>query len=86
MNRRYIASQDQAVAASLAPYADTIETLAAAQALRSFSEHTDGRLPSTIVGLPPDLGGLLGSVAARRHNAHRAASRGEVGQLPLRSG
>ncbi len=62
VNWRYIASQDQAVAALLAPYADTIQKLAAAQALRSFGEHTDGRLPSTIVGLPPDLGGLLGAL------------------------
>ena len=26
------------------------------------SEHTDGRLPTTIVGLPPDLGGLMGTL------------------------
>lgn len=62
VNRRYVATQDQAIAAALAPYADTIQKLAAAQALRSFGEHTDGRLPSTIVGLPADLGGLLGSL------------------------
>lgn len=62
VNRRYVATQDQAIAASLAPYADTIQKLAAAQALRSFGEHTDGRLPTTIVGLPPDLGGLLGAL------------------------
>jgi hypothetical protein len=62
VNRRYIASQDQAVAMALAPYADTIQKLAAAQALRSFGEHSDGKLPTTIVGLPPDVGGLLGSL------------------------
>ncbi len=59
VNRRYIAAQDQAIATALAPYADTIQKLAAAQALRSFGEHTDGKLPSTIVGLPPDVVGLL---------------------------
>jgi len=62
VNRRYVATQDQAIAAALAPYADTIQKLAAAQALRSFGEHTDGKLPTTIVGLPPDLGRLLGSL------------------------
>ena len=40
----------------------TIQALAAAQALRSFGEHTDGQLPTTIVGLPPDLGSLLGTL------------------------
>ena len=62
VNRRYIASQDQAIAAELAPYASTIQALAAADALRSFGRKSDGRLPSTIVGLPPDLGGLLGTL------------------------
>jgi len=62
VNRRYIASQDQAIAAELAPYASTIQALAAADALRSFGRKSDGRLPSTIVGLPPDLGGLLGAL------------------------
>jgi len=62
VNRRYIASQDQAIAAELAPYASTIQALAAADALRSFGHKSDGRLPSTIVGLPPDLGGLLGAL------------------------
>jgi hypothetical protein len=62
VNRRYVASQDQAIATALAPYADTIQKLAAAQALRSFGEHSDGKLPTTIVGLPPELGGLLGTL------------------------
>jgi hypothetical protein len=59
VNRRYIASQDQAIAALLAPYAATIQSLAAADALRSFGHKTDGRLPTTIVGLPPELGPLM---------------------------
>ena len=62
INRRYIAAQDQAIASALAPYAVTIQKLAAAQALRSFGERTDGKLPTTIVGLPTDLGGLLGTL------------------------
>ena len=62
VNRRYIATQDQAVAALLAPYAATIQALAAADALRSFGHKTDGRLPSTIVGLPTELGALLGTL------------------------
>ena len=62
VNRRYIATQDQAIAAALAPYASTIQSLAAADALRSFGRKSDGRLPSTIVGLPTDLGTLLGTL------------------------
>jgi hypothetical protein len=59
VNRRYIATQDQAIATALAPYAATIQALAAADALRSFGQKSDGRLPSTIVGLPPELGPLM---------------------------
>lgn len=62
VNRRYIAAQDQAIAQALAPHAETIQKLAAAQALRAFGEHTDGRLPGTIVGLPADVLGLLNSL------------------------
>ena len=59
VNRRYIAAQDKEIAAALAPYADTIEKLAAAGALRSFGAHSDGKRPTTIVGLPTDIGALL---------------------------
>lgn len=62
VNRRYIATQDQAIAASLAPYTATIQTLAAAEALRSFGQKSDGRLPSTIVGLPPEMGPLMSTL------------------------
>ena len=62
VNRRYVASQDQAIAALLAPYASTIQALAAADALRAFGQKTDGRLPSTIVGLPPELGPLMSTL------------------------
>ncbi len=59
LDRRYVATQDQAIAALLAPYAGTIQALAAAEALRAFGQRTDGRLPGTIVGLPPSVGPLL---------------------------
>lgn len=62
VNRRYIATQDQAIAALLAPYAPTIQALAAADALRSFGQKSDGHLPTTIVGLPTELGTLLGTL------------------------
>jgi hypothetical protein len=62
VNRRYIASQDQAIAALLSPYAATIQALAAADALRSFGHKTDGRLPTTIVGLPAELGPLMSTL------------------------
>ena len=62
VNRRYVAAQDKEIAVALAPFADTIQKLAAASALRSFGSHSDGKLPTTIVGLPADIGGLLGSL------------------------
>jgi hypothetical protein len=62
VNRRYIATLDQANAALLAPYASTIQALAAAEALRAFGQKSDGRLPTTIVGLPTELGTLLGTL------------------------
>lgn len=62
VNRRYVASQDQAIAAALSPYVTTIQALAAADALRSFGQKSDGRLPSTIVGLPPELGQLMSTL------------------------
>ena len=62
VNRRYIATQDEAIAAVLAPPAATIQALAAAQALRDFGAKSDGKLPTTIVGLPPQMGVLLDSL------------------------
>jgi hypothetical protein len=62
VNRRYVATQDAAIAAQLAPFAATIQTLAAAEALRAFGQKTDGRLPTTIVGLPPEVGPLMGTL------------------------
>lgn len=62
MDRTYIAEKDEGIARRLAPYATTIQQLAAADALRAFGDHTDGKLPTTIVGLPANIGGLLGSL------------------------
>jgi hypothetical protein len=62
VNRRYIAAQDAAIASQLAPYASTIQALAAAEALRAFGQKTDGRLPTTIVGLPPEVGPLMSTL------------------------
>lgn len=62
IDRSYIATKDEAIAKLLAPYADTIQKLAAADALRTFGEHSDGKLPTTIVGLPPNMGGLLSTL------------------------
>ncbi len=74
VNRRYIASQDQAIAALLAPHAGTIQALAAADALRAFGQRTDGKLPTTIVGLPTDIGGLLGELLKPGPSAAAAAT------------
>ena len=41
------------------------EVLAAAQALRSFGDRTDGKLPTTVVGMPSDVTGLLGALLAK---------------------
>lgn len=62
IDRRYVAQQDKEIASTLSPYATTIQALAAAEALRSFGQHTDGKLPTTIVGLPPQVGTLLGTL------------------------
>jgi hypothetical protein len=69
VNRRYVATQDQAIATALAPHVATIEALAAADALRAFGQKSDGRLPTTIVGLPTELGPLMSSLI------HAAGSR-----------
>lgn len=61
INRRFISAQEAAIAQALAPYADTIQALAAAHALRKFGEHSDGKLPTTIMNLPTDVNSLLGA-------------------------
>ncbi len=59
VNRRYIASKDREIAETLLPYTATLQALAAAQALRNFGDKSDGRLPTTIVGLPANVEALL---------------------------
>lgn len=59
INRRYVANQDQQIASALAPYASTIQAIAVASAIRAWGEKADGKFPTTVVGYPPDVGGLL---------------------------
>jgi hypothetical protein len=59
INRVYIAQKDEEVAKRLAPYTETIKALAAAELLRSFGTKTDGKLPTTFVGVPHDLGDFV---------------------------
>lgn len=59
INRAYVAQQDKAIAEALEPYKDTIQVLAAAYALRAFGDKADGKLPTTIVGLPADTNNLM---------------------------
>jgi hypothetical protein len=73
VNRRYVATQDQAIAALLAPYAATIQALAAADKLRAFGQKTDGRLPTPIVGLPTQLGPLMATLMKSAASAPPAA-------------
>jgi hypothetical protein len=61
INRRYAATRDKEIAELLSPYTATIQALATAETLRSFGLRTDGKLPTTIVGLPSDVGVLLKS-------------------------
>ncbi len=61
INRRYAARQDEMIAQTLQPYTEVIKALAQAQAVRTFGDKTDGKLPSTFVGMPPDIiGQILG--------------------------
>ncbi len=48
INRRYIATQDEAIAQKLGPYTATIQALASADALRAFGNKTDGKLPTSV--------------------------------------
>lgn len=59
VNRLYIAKQDEAIAKMLTPHKDIIQALASAEATRSWGSKADGKFPQTVVGLPPDLRGLL---------------------------
>ena len=62
INRRFIATQDEAIAKKLGPYTDAIKALATAELLRSFGNHTDGKLPTNISlwWLPASLSDFMG--------------------------
>lgn len=59
VNRRYIASQDMAIAQMLQPFTATIQAVASAEALRLFAAKSNGALPTTIMGAPMDMSTLL---------------------------
>jgi hypothetical protein len=62
VNRLYIAKQDEEIGRRLQPYTEVIKALAQAQAQRSFGDKTDGKLPTTFFGMPPEVvGPLLGT-------------------------
>jgi hypothetical protein len=61
VNRLYIAKQDEDIGKRLQPYTEVIKALAQAQAQRSFGDKSDGKLPTTFFGMPPEVvGPLLG--------------------------
>jgi hypothetical protein len=61
VNRLYVAKQDEEIGRRLQPFTEVIKALAQAQAQRSFGDKTDGRLPTTFFGMPPEVvGPLLG--------------------------
>ncbi len=64
INRRYIAGQDVEVAKMLAPHTSTIQSLATAEALRTFASKSDGKLPTNVSlwWLPPSLNEFLGGL------------------------
>ncbi len=61
VNRGYVAGIEEQNAKRLAPYAGTIQALAAADALRNFGQKSDGKFPTTVVGSVPDVNALFGS-------------------------
>ena len=75
INRTFIASQDQKNAALLQPYVATIQALATAEAVRSFGYHTDGKFPTTIVGLPSNVTELMGSLLGIKNIAPTAGGK-----------
>jgi hypothetical protein len=76
VNRLYIAKQDEDIGRRLQPYTEVIKALAQAQAQRSFGDKTDGRLPTTFFGMPPEVvGPLLGVQNVRAPGAPAAPAR-----------
>jgi hypothetical protein len=64
INRRYIAGQDVEIAKTLQPYTTTIQSLASADALRTFANKSDGKLPSNLSlwWLPSNLNDFFGGL------------------------
>ena len=75
VNRLYIAKQDEEIGRRLQPYTDVIKSLAQAQAQRAFGDKTDGRLPTTFFGMPPEMIGPLLGTQPPRPPAQPAAAR-----------
>jgi hypothetical protein len=71
VNRLYIAKQDEDIGRRLQPYTEVIKALAQAQAQRSFGDKSDGKLPTTFFGMPPEVVGPLLGV---QQNLPRAAA------------
>lgn len=61
VNSSYVTKTDVANVTLMAQYAGVFQQLAAAHALRSFGEKTDGRFPTTVVGSVPSVESLMGS-------------------------
>ena len=64
INRRYVSTQDLQIAQTLAPHTSTIQALAAAEALRTFANKSDGKLPTSVSlwWLPSSLSELFGNL------------------------
>jgi hypothetical protein len=64
INRRFVSTQDKLIAEKLGPHTDTIKALASAEALRSFGNKTDGKLPTNVSlwWLPASLSDFMGRV------------------------
>jgi hypothetical protein len=75
VNRLYIAKQDEDIGRRLQPYTEVIKALAQAQAQRSFGDKTDGRLPTTFFGMPPEVVGPLLGVQQNLPRAPAAPAR-----------
>jgi hypothetical protein len=76
VNRLYVAKQDEEIGRRLQPYTEVIKALAQAQAQRSFGDKSDGKLPTTYFGMPPEVvGPLLGANVPRPVAAPAAPAR-----------
>jgi hypothetical protein len=63
INRRFAAVQEEAIAKMLTPHLEAIKTLAFSDAIRSFGQKTDGKLPTNVSlwWLPTSLNDMIGS-------------------------